>query len=90
MAIFQLGRKFWHCLSWGIHPNGWTGLSGSGVTVFVCVVCMFILMCGYRSRFDIIFVIIVLLLILLCTKLYIHARPVSPVTVQHNMPTVYT
>jgi hypothetical protein len=53
-------KKFRYCLSRGANPDGWTGLPG---TVFDCVVCMFILLCGCLSPFDIIIIIVVVVVV---------------------------
>jgi len=70
----------------------WKGLPSTGVTVFVFIVCMFILICGYLSLFDIIIVITVIITtnIIIYMGIYVHARPVIPGIAQLIMPTVHT
>jgi hypothetical protein len=58
---FCLEEKFRYCLSWSVHPDGWSGLPCTRVTYTLYLCSMFVLMCGCLSRFHIIIIIIIYL-----------------------------
>jgi hypothetical protein len=70
-------------------------MSRKGVTVRVCVMCMFILFFVICFSFSSPYIYVLLyayiyVLQYYLQSFYVHVRPVSPGTVQQIMPTLYT